>query len=171
MEENLSKNSFPFRIIFPLLLFVFYVCPVVAQQVKYSDRCTVGVVDLTGIRSVDRDNESAPKPKTKELGSFDTVIGEEELTTRSFRLPQTKLYVVASVWYTDESMAGEDSQDSVSLQLTISTAPKRDVLASLQFAEAEVLVKNFDVARVSTTYKTPRRSFYIIMECRKNTRP
>ena len=71
------------------------------------------------------------------------------------------------MWYTDESMAGEDSQDSVSLQLTISPTPKRDVLSGLQFAEAEVLSKNFEVSRVSTIYRTQRRSFYLIMECRK----
>ena len=159
------------KIVFSALLLVFLGGSVLAQQSKYSDRCTVGLVDVTGIRSAELENESSRKLKTKELGSFDTVISEEELTTKSFRLPQTKLYVVASVWYTDESMAGDDSQDSMSLQLTISPTPKRDVLLGLQFAEAEVLLKNFEVSRVSTIYKAQRRSFYIIMECRKQSRP
>jgi hypothetical protein len=159
------------KIVLIALLLVSVTGSTFAQQIKYSDRCTVGLVDVTGIRSADLENEFARMPKTKELGSFDTVIQEEELTTKAFRLPKTKLYVVASVWYTDESMAGDDSQDSVSLQLTISPTPKRDVLAGLQFAESEVLSKHFEVSRVSTIYKTKRRSFYIIMECRKHTRP
>jgi hypothetical protein len=159
------------KILRSALLLVFLLGSVFAQQTKYSDRCTVGLIDVTGMRSADLENESSRKLKPKELGSFDTVIYEEELTTKSYKLPKTRLYVIASVWYTDESMAGEDSQDSVSLQLTISPTPKRDVLSGLQFAEAEVLSKNFEVSRVSTIYKTQRRSFYIIMECRKNTRP
>ena len=141
------------------------------QGIRYADRCTVGVADVTGIKTSDLENDTAPKLKSKELGAFDTIIYEEELTTKSFRLPNTKLYVVASVWYTDESMAGENSQGSVSLQLTISPTPKRDILSGLQFAEAEVLSKNFEVARVTTIYKLRRRNFYIVMECRKHTRP
>ena len=153
------------------MLLTFYAGDVLAQDIRYADRCTVGVADVKGIKTSDLENDTAPKLKFKELGTFDTVIYEEELTTKSFRLPNTKLYVVASVWYTDESMAGENSQDSVSLQLTVSPTPKRDILSGLQFAEAEVLSKNFEVARVTTIYKLRKRGFYIVMECRKHTRP
>jgi hypothetical protein len=111
------------KILRSALLLVFLLGSVFAQQTKYSDRCTVGLIDVTGMRSADLENESSRKLKPKELGSFDTVIYEEELTTKSYKLPKTRLYVIASVWYTDESMAGEDSQDSVSLQLTISPTP------------------------------------------------
>jgi hypothetical protein len=152
-------------------LLISYAADVMAQEIRYADRCTVGVADVTGIKTSGLENDTAPKLKSKELGTFDTVIYEEELTTKSFRLPNTKLYVVASVWYTDESMTGENSQDSISLQLTISPTPKRDILSGLQFAGAEVLSKNFEVARVTTIYKLRRLSFYIVMECRKHTRP
>jgi hypothetical protein len=166
MVKTAIRKSIP-----AALLLLFCAGGVLAQETRYSDRCTVGVVDLTGIKTADVKNDPSLNRKTKVLGTFDTVIYEEELTTKSFRLPQTRLYVVASVWYTDESLAGEDSQDSVSLQLTISPTPKRDILSGLQFAEAEVLSKDFEVARVTTIYKTRRRSFYIVMECRKHTRP
>ena len=159
------------KIILPALLLVFSVGPISAQQTKYSDRCVVGVIDVTSIRSADLENESSLKTQWRELGSFVTVISEEELTTKSFRLPKSKLYVVASVFYTDESMAGVDSQDSVSLELIISPTPKRNVLSALQMAEAEVLSKNFEVARVSTIYKKQQRSLYVMMECRKHNRP
>jgi len=152
-------------------LLLFCAGDLLAQEIRYADRCTVGVADITSLKTSDLENDTAPNLKIKELGSFDTVIYEEELTTKSFWLPNTKIYVVASVWYTDESMAGGNSQDSISLQLTISPLPKRDILSGLQFAEAEVLSKNFEVARVTTIYKLRRRSFYIVMECRKHTRP
>jgi hypothetical protein len=146
-------------------------CDVMAQHIMYADRCNVSVMDVTGIKTSDLENDTAPKRGFKELGTFDTVVHEEELTTKSFRLPNTKLYIVASAWYTDESMAGGNSRDSISLQLTISPTAKRDILSGLQFAEAEVPSKNFEVARVTTIYKLGRRSFYIVMECRKHTRP
>lgn len=155
-----------------LAVWLLLVCgSVTYAQTKYSDRCVVGVIDMTSKKLSDLDGDDPPSLKTEELGSFDTVIGEEELTSRAFQLPKSKLFVVASVWYTDESMAGENSQDSLSLQLTISRTPKRDVLTSLQFAEAEVLSLNFQVARVSTMFKEQGRSLYIVMECRKNNRP
>ena len=141
-----------------------------ASQTKYSDRCAVESVDVTGMKDSDFENDNALKLKSIKLAKFDTVVYEEELTTRAFRLPRTKLFVVASVWYTDESMAGEDSQDSMSLGLAISQKPKRDVLSSMQYAEAEVLLKHFEVARVTTIFKTQSRSFYIVMECWKGPR-
>jgi len=64
--------------------------------------------------------------KSAELGSFATVIAEEELT-KAFRLPRTGLFIVASVFYTDESMASEKGADSISLELALSRGKQRDV--------------------------------------------
>ena len=69
-------------------------------QTDYSDRCHVYVASVTG-----RKASQAKFSELKELGTFDTVSGEEELTMRSYRLPGSKLFVIASVWYTDESLA------------------------------------------------------------------
>jgi hypothetical protein len=156
------------RLIFAALLILLSISSTLAHT-KYFDRCVVKTVDVTGVKISDFENDAAPKLKSTELGTFDTVVGEEELTTRAFRLPATRLFVVASVWYTDESMASENSYDSVSLGLSISRTPQRDILSSLQYAEAETLMKNFEVTRVTTIFKTPKHSFYIEMECRKNT--
>jgi hypothetical protein len=138
-----------------------------SAQTKYADRCTVKSIEMTGVKVSDLQNNPTTKFKPTELGTFDTVVSEEELTSKAFRLPGTNLFVVASVWYTDESLAGKDSQDSASLGLTISRNPKRDILSALQYAEAEMLMENFEVARVTTIFKTQKRSFHIEMECRK----
>src|SRR4051812_23776096 len=93
------------------VLVMMFSASVVFTQTKYSDRCTVVVVEITGRKLSDFENARPLNLREKELGTFDTTIGEEELTTRSYQLPKTKLFVVASVWYTDESIAGENSQD------------------------------------------------------------
>lgn len=127
-----------------------------AQQ-NNSDRCTVGVAD-TQTR------------KSAELGSFSTVLGEEELTTKAFALPRTGLFIVASVFYTDESMASQKGQDSISLELALSKSKERDVVGSLSWAAAEMPLGTFDVGRVTMLIKVNGRSQLVLMECRKDVR-
>lgn len=130
--------------------------PTFAQN-SNSDRCMVTVADVQ-------------TKKTTELGSFSTVIAEEELTTRAFKLPRTTLYIVAGVFYTDESMASEKGQDSVSLELALSKSKERDVLASLSWAQAEMPLSTFDVGRVTMLIKVNGRAQLVLMECRKGVR-
>jgi hypothetical protein len=108
--------------------------------------------------------------KVTGLGTFTTVIAEEELTTRAFQLPGTKLYVVASVFYTDESLASERGADSVSLELTLSRGRRRDVLRSLSWAEAEMPTDGFDVGRVGMIVRANGHPKMVLMECRKDVR-
>lgn len=122
-----------------------------------SDRCEVAVVDIKTKKSI-------------ELGTFTTVIAEEELTTRAFRLPRTSLFIVASVFYTDESMASEEGADSLSLELALSRGRKRNVLGSLNWAEAEMPLNGFDVGRVTMMVKVNGRPQLVVMECKKDVR-
>src|SRR5687768_15196913 len=56
--------------------------------------------------------------KIQTLGKLETVVGEEESTTRTYRIPKTKYFLVANVFYTDEGLSSSDiNEDSVSLQL------------------------------------------------------
>lgn len=126
-------------------------------QSSNSDRCTVTVAEVQ-------------TKKSTELGSFNTVVGEEELTTRAFRLPRTALFIVASVFYTDESMASEKGSDSISLEIALSKHKQRDVLASLSWAEAELPLRTFDVGRVTMLIKVNGRSQLVLMQCKKDVR-
>ncbi len=143
---------------FSLICFVILLCACsMLAQSGNSDRCEVGVVNVS-------------TSKVTMLGTFTTVIAEEEATTRAFLLPGTKLYIVASVFYTDESMASEKSSSSVSLELAVSRGRKRDVLQSISWAEAEMPLNTFDVGRVTMLVKLSRRPQLVVMECRKNVR-
>ena len=135
---------------------------VCASIVAASDRCVVIAVDITGKKV----GEYRDLP-VKELGSFETVVAEEELTTKVFRLPKTKLFVIASVWYSDESMAMKSGAESMSLELLISKNRRRTPFNSLHFSDSEVPYNGFEVARVATVAKSGGRKFVVIMECRK----
>lgn len=118
-----------------------------------SDQCEVGVYNINTKKGVI-------------LGKFQTTIAEEERTTRSFPLPGTKLFIVASVFYTDESLSSTKGFDSISLELALSRGKKRDVLTSLNWSEAEMPLNGFDVGRVSMKVSTQGRRVLVIMECR-----
>ncbi|HYV25296.1 MAG TPA: hypothetical protein VE969_08660 [Pyrinomonadaceae bacterium] len=144
------------KIIYVMCLILFS-ASIALGQARNSDRCEVAV--------------AATNPKENvPLGKFTTVLGEEELTTKAFRLPGTRLFVVASVFYTDESMASEKGSDSVMLELALSTGQKRDVLHSLSWAEAEMQLHDFEVGRVMMLVKSGGRPQLVIMECRKDVR-
>src|SRR5687767_773620 len=107
------------RLVHIIFMVVFSLGIVMAQS-SNSDHCEIQVLDITG-KKID-EIKNVPG---KALGSFNTVRAEEELITRIYRLPKTTLFVIASVWYTDESMASEKGAESISLELLISTRPKR----------------------------------------------
>jgi len=138
---------------------------VTPAQSGNSDRCEVIAIDVTGKKQSEWD-----RAEGRRLGVFDTTIAEEELTTRSYPLPETKLFVVAGVWYTDESMASKRGADSISMQLFVSTKPKRELQNSLVYSEAEMPLNAYDVGRVTAMAKTGRRTFILIMECREHIR-
>ena len=71
------------------------------------------------------------------LGTFSTTVGEEELTTRAFPLPDHR-QVTVTVFYTDESMASAGKRDSVQLALGVSAAPLKDARDAQGNAFAEV---------------------------------
>jgi hypothetical protein len=137
-------------------------------QAQNSDRCNVAVLDVTGL-SAD-EIKSAGTNRTKQLGTFDTVIGEGEVTTKVYRLPKTRLFLIANVSYDDETLASTKGADSVSLELTVSTRRTRDLLRSLIFADTEVPLNGFDVGRVSTMVRASGRKQFVIMECRAHQR-
>ena len=122
------------------------------------------------INATGKNLRSLEKAKRIELGQFDSIVGEEELTTKSYRIPKSSLFVVASVFYTDESMGTDNNRDSVSLQLSIQREAKRDLLNSLQYAEAELISPSLEVALVSTLVRIGKRSLIFLMQCDKKVR-
>jgi len=105
----------------PSLLLVFLAGGVAAQT--GADKCHVYVVDLAKSTRALKTLEKAESEEAlaKALSAAQTIfpefqptIGEEELTTKHYSFPGSKLVITASVYYTDESMAshGEGASSS-----------------------------------------------------------
>jgi hypothetical protein len=114
------------------LLVIFLAYGVAAQT--GADACHVYVLDLAksarALRTADKaDSEEA---LAKALAAAQTIfpefqptVGEEELTTKHYSFPGSKLVITASVFYTDESMAShgdgasESRNDSMLIGITV----------------------------------------------------
>lgn len=103
------------------LLVVFFACGAAAQT--GADGCHVYVLDLAksarALRAADKAEREGAVAMALSAAqtifpAFQPTIGEEELTTRHYSFPGSKLVITASVYYADESMAshGEEADSS-----------------------------------------------------------
>ncbi|MGB9181509.1 MAG: hypothetical protein WCB68_19930 [Pyrinomonadaceae bacterium] len=119
--------------------------------------CQVGVIDFKSKRAV----------KTLE---FSPVIGEEERTDRTFEIPGTDAKVIASVFYTDESMASTSGSDSMRLGVAVSKRAWPHAFAAPNNAVAEVTLATFDTAQVYTNVYVNGKHLLVLMECRDKSK-
>jgi len=89
------------------------------------DACHVYVVDVKHGRQ-------------KVFPEFHPVIGEEELTTKTYPFSRSRLTITASVYYTDESMASAGGADSILVGIVVAPNAQRDAISAENNAVAEV---------------------------------
>ena len=150
---------------------VFFLVGILAgfafAQTGESDICNVVSIDLT-------------TKDVRPLGDFITTIGKGRSTLEAYRIRGTKLFLIAHVLYTDESMDSDESTgrgvESVSLLLWIvksrnATEARESTPAKAQaIAEAQLPVATFDIGRVSLfgVVGPTKRAF--MMKCSRGNR-
>lgn len=99
---------------------------------------------------------------------FRSVIGEEELTTKTYRLPGSNLTITASVYYTDESMASVHGSDSMLVGIVVSPRAQKDALSAENNAVSEITYgDNVDTVRAKKYLKVKGRLYLVGIECRR----
>ena len=151
------------------LLLISFSGPATAQS--GTDACHVYLVDVKAAekayQSLSPNATAADQAKAlssvmKILGEFSTKVGEEELTTRSYPFPDSKLVVTASVFYTDESMPA----DSVTLAIVVSDKALKDALQAPNNAVAEVnYTDSTKIVRVRKYLDVNGRLYLIGLQC------
>lgn len=119
-----------------------------------SDQCEMYVVDARARKQV-------------MLEKFTTIIGEEELTSKTFRFMKTGLFITASVYYTDESMASTNGADSIMLGVAVSGKPLGDAFSTPNNALAEVTLATLDTVRAKKYYRIKGKTYLVGIECSK----
>jgi hypothetical protein len=139
-----------------VLSLLFLLLPAVATvgQETGPVRCVISIYRLRGehwklIKSVE----------------FVPTMSEEELTNKSFRLPGSKLRLVASVFPTDESMHSANGADSLKLGLGVSRKLGVNAFDIANNAVAEVTLSVLDTARVERTIYVGHRLMLTRLEC------
>src|SRR6266576_6173766 len=96
---------------------------------------------------------------------FVPTIGEEELTNKRIRLPGTRLWLLASVFPTDESMHSARGADSIKLGLAISRRASTNAFNVDDNAIAETTFAALDTLRVERAAYLTRRPMLARLEC------
>jgi len=97
---------------------------------------------------------------------FQPMIGEEELTTKSYPFPHSNLVITASVYYTDESMASAKGADSMLVGIVVSAKAQKDAISAENNAVSEVTVNDgVDTVRAKQYIKVNGRLYLVGIEC------
>jgi hypothetical protein len=155
-----------------IALFVIAMAP--AQSRTHT--CHVYVVDVERGRKAFEGFRTTGDPKRDEealaagqtvFPEFHPVIGEEELTTKTYPFPGSRLKITASVFYTDESMASVDGADSMMVGIGVGPKARRDAISAEKSAVAEVSMNTgLDTVRAQQYVNVNRRMYLVGIECR-----
>jgi hypothetical protein len=147
-----------------------------ASAQSQSDVCHVYVLDVAKARRAaatftETGNEAADA-KALSVGQtvfaeFNATMGEEELTTKSYRFPGAKLMITASVYYTDESMASAEGSDSMTVAIAVSPTSLKNALTAEHNAASEVTSNKVDTVRAKKYLRVNGRLYLIGIECRR----
>ena len=144
------------------------------------DLCHVYVVDAAKARRAlrgylnsqdDEKEERALAAAQVVFPDFYTTLGEEELTTKTYRFPGSRLHITASVFYTDESMASAAGADSMQLAVAVSRRPLRDAFDIEDNAVAELTDAGADAARVKKYVRVGGRLYLLGLQCNRKPLP
>jgi hypothetical protein len=173
-----------------LSLLLFFLASTVAVAQSYQDKCHVYVVDVAAARKAGENfretgNEEADI-KALSVGQtvfpeFITEFREEQLTTRHYPFPGSKLIITSSVYYTDESLASdgegryEVNDQSMVIGVSVSNKGRKSALSdnTPNSSIAEVtLDQHLHTARAKQYVRIGKRSYLVGIECaRSKTSP
>ncbi|HEX6182431.1 MAG TPA: hypothetical protein VFZ44_00875 [Pyrinomonadaceae bacterium] len=145
-----------------------------ARAQGVSDLCHVYVVDVLKAQKAQDEHRDTGDPEKDYRAlkaaqvvfpEFRTIHAEEELTTKSYRFPGSRLYITAGVFYTDESMASAAGFDSMLLAVAVSRRPLKDVFGAENNAVAELTSATADTARVKQYVRVNRRLYLVGLQC------
>ena len=157
-----------------LFIFIVFSGSVTMFSQTHIDACHVYVVDAAKARAgyksySERGNVSGLSGSQTVFPEFYPTIGEEELTTKTYPFPGSRLVITASVYYTDESMSSAEGSDSILVGIVISPKPQRDAISSENNAVTEVTESpNPRTVRAKKYMRVNGRLYLVGIECSCN---
>ena len=150
----------------------------------YTDTCHVYVVnekaaqrfyetaDLNALAKKSKQEQEAIAEASgigKTFEEFTTKMGEEELTTRTYTFPNSKLIITASVYYTDEMMYSNDNYYSMLLGIVVDEKPQQNAISANNNSVAEISDdEHVNAVRVKQKVKINGQVYLVGLECRRS---
>ena len=169
------------KLIPPLLAALAAFCAAGAANAQEArgDLCHVYVLDVAKGQKAFDEYTGDPEQLKKGLADwqvifpeFRTILGEEELTTKSYRFPGSRrLFITASVFYTDESMASAAGNGSMLLGVVVSGKALPDALSVENNAVAEVTSDGADTTRAKKHIRVNGRLYVVGLQCNRKPLP
>lgn len=148
-------------IVLATFMILFVMTPTLAQTRK--DACHVYVVDVELARKGSGGDKTFPE--------FYPVMGEEELTTKTYPLPGSSFIITASVYYTDESMASAGGSNSMLLGIVVAPKAQKEAISAEDNAVSEVTDNDhLDTVRAKRFLRVNGKLFLVGIECRCKAR-
>ena len=158
------------------ILIVLFTPALVAGQ-NLSDYCHVYAIDMKLAEKAlmkyptgnDQRDAKLLESGTIIVGRFSPKIAEEELTTRTYRLPGTDQIITASVFYTDEMMFSTrlDTVESMLVGIAASKKAQFSAFEAKNNSVAEITyTEHTDTIRVKTQAHAKGRQWLVGLECR-----
>jgi hypothetical protein len=147
-------------------LFIF-MCLAMANS-QTGDGCHAYVVDVATVEKMSKsgaDCKDESKCGVTTFPEFKPKIGEEELTKKTFKFPQSPLIITANVFFTDEMLASSKGRDSILLSITLAPTELKDALSDENSAVAEFSLGEADAVRVKRFYKVSGKTYLVGLEC------
>ena len=159
------------RIVLINLIILFAVAVAPAQTRK--DVCHVYVVEVDAARKAAAEGDvKAMAAAQTSFPEFFPVMGEEELTTKTYGLPGSNHIITASVYYTDESMASAGGSDSMVVGIVVAPEAQKEALSAENNAISEVTDNaQLDTVRAKRFLKVNGKLYLVGVECRCKERP
>jgi len=155
------------------IIAIFVVLCIAATTQAQGDVCHVFVVD-SALAERYRDASEEEQVRLAKAAQtifpeFRPTVGEEELTTKTYRFPRSKLFITASVFYTDESLRSVKSADSIIIAIVVSPKRLRDAIDADNNAVAEATYTSEPITvKTKKFVRVNNRSYVIGLECHCN---
>jgi hypothetical protein len=157
----------------PIIITAFIVLGFSATTQAQGDVCHVFVVDSAlAERYYDASKEEQArlaKAAQTVFPEFRPNVGEEELTTKTYRFPRSKLIIIASVFYTDESLRSVKSANSIMVGIVVSPKRRREALSAANNAVAEATYTGEPITvKAKQFVRVNNRLYAVGIECHCN---
>jgi hypothetical protein len=156
-----------------IIIAIFIGLGLAARVQAQGDVCHVFVVDSALAErfrnASEKEQVRLAKAAETDFPEFRPVVGEEELTTKTYRFPRSKLIITASVFYTDESLRSQKSADSILVAIVVSPRRLQEALSANNNAVAETTYTVNPITIQARKFVRVNNRFYAVgIECHCN---